>query len=120
MKKIALIVLFCFVGLVCAADIPANVALKTYTPTFIDWVIVFFNNAYRYDTVRVKLLAKLEKIDNKYRIVFVGGYTGDFGREWYREVWPVIKKNIERNCQTWTSGGYPISLNDISFEVKRY
>ena len=61
-----------------------------------------------------------QKIDNKYRIVFVGGYTGDFGREWYREVWPVIKKNIERNCQTWTSGGYPISLNDISFEVKRY
>ena len=32
MKKIGLILLFCIVAVFCAADIPADVALKTYSP----------------------------------------------------------------------------------------
>ena len=121
MKKIALIVLFCFVGMVTTADIPAEVAYKSYTPAFVDWVLVFFKARYSTDQDEFFISIRDEWINNKARFIFTLGYANTVrGRRIRDETFPSIKQTVKGECEHGTSEGYPISLNDISFQERPF
>ena len=119
MKKIGLILLFCIVAVFCAADIPADVALKTYSPSFGDWVFVYFQAVYAEGTDFYSLSVNKEMEDDKVRFIFSFTYFDESQGERIRfGTVPYFEERLEEDCKRWTGEGYPISMNDISIEVE--
>ena len=121
MKKVIIIIVLLFICFSVLPDIPRDIAIKEYTPTFIEWVLVYFKAMYESENIpNYALYVSYEIINDQIRIIFICNYTNnEMGIQFYNEHLPSIKSEVETQCQTWTYQGYPISMNDIVFNVSR-
>ncbi len=123
MKIIIIILVLLFICFSVFPDTPADIAFKEYTPSFIDWVDVYFCSIYGMEGSGgdYSLSVGREVINNKYRFTFYCLYkTNDIGMYFYNNILPSVKRSVEQDCQEWTIAGYPISMNDIVFDVDAF
>ena len=117
MKKIILMILFCSISMGVFGDISADLTNKPYTPSFGDWVYVYLKAVYSEQSVTHGVMVARKRINDKTRFI-IKLYYDSSARWYFDDVWPGVKKTIEYQCNWWTAEGYPISMNDFSFDVQ--
>ncbi len=101
------------------ADIGTDIGLKTYFVPFNEWVHVWLSASFNHtDISYCSLIVAKTIIEGKLRYRIIVSYKlNEFGKRWYKEIFPNIKEAIRLKCQIWTKEGYPISLNDFEFDI---
>jgi len=104
------------------ADIADDVYKKTYPVPFGNWVEVWL-----YTHLETQLLPDYavntysKLIEDKSRFVISVVYKDTkIGREWYQDTFLVQKGTLRLQCASWTVQGYPISLNDFQFDIRKF
>ena len=93
-----------------ATGLPASTAYSLYGLPFADWVYVYLSAAFKsqsegdyfievireYDLEEVRFIVQLVYIENT------------CGRQFLEDIWPVVQRDCKRQCEFWSSQGYPI------------
>jgi hypothetical protein len=130
MKKLILagivIIICCLVFLIVKqntsrADIGMDIYDKPYLVPFGQWVLVWTKIKYTNTSTPEDYycLVSRKRVEGKTRYVIKARYNRntEYGRSYYQII-SGEKENLRLQCKLWTAQGYPISLNDIEFDIQ--
>jgi len=114
------IICFSLLLIICYFPASSNIEsfYKPYTPTFGEWVDIYFNATLgsNNNNLIIKIIPNIE--EKKFKILIYS--HSHLGNTMIKNLLDKWKKIIETKCEFWRAKGYEIYFEDFEFKIEYY